>query len=173
MDRPDTDKALHALGLMVREAAGTDRALAMIAEELCGGQYGRLLIAGESTSRVIKVCNELVDAHDDISKTLKSALKVLTKESESLFRVRHRYVHGSWAVDGTTSEPQLMLTKRFQAHPNFEKFSIAELHELAAKFNLMHDRLMDWLLQICSPGYQAGDLLKAREEQLRNLRGGN
>jgi hypothetical protein len=143
----NTDDLDLRLGSMVRAAASTDFLLVIIAQQLCGGSYGALLVAGESTERVINVCKTLIDAHDDISEPRRTELRELLRQCRDLFQKRHRYVHGT-AITGMDGGMVSIRTRRLAAKMETTPIKLEELQKLRQDFDVMGNALMDWIAEV-------------------------
>jgi hypothetical protein len=135
------------LGAAVREAALTDLILVMIAQHLCGSVYGGLLVAGESTTRVLNVCKTLVEARKDVPEPFRAEFLALLARCTPLFEERHRYVHGT-AIPDSFGGLTTVRTRRLKAGVDTRPVDHDRLAALSADFHKLGLDLSDWLARL-------------------------
>ncbi|MGW3486287.1 hypothetical protein [Streptomyces sp. NPDC001054] len=121
---------------MIREAAQLEFRLELTARILCESHCGELLILVESSSRTIKVCHVLVDAHEELTVQAREDLKGMLRESNELFTKRHRYVHGA-AMFGGDDGPVTMRTRRLKMGLEIAPLAQKDVASLADRFTAL------------------------------------
>ncbi|MFC8004169.1 hypothetical protein ACFUMJ_26390 [Streptomyces olivaceus] len=136
-----------ALGRMIREAAQLEFRLELTARILCESHYGELLILAESSSRTIKVCHVLVDAHEELTAHAREDLKGMLRESNELFTERHRYVHGA-AMFGGDDGPVTMRTRRLKMGLEIAPLVQKDVASLADRFAALTSGITAWITDL-------------------------
>lgn len=135
------------LGSMVREAAMLEIFLGVAAQHLCESRYGAVLVTGESSSRILRVCTTLIDIHTDIAEQKRTELKELLTQSRDLFEKRNEYVHGL-ALPGTHGGVVSIRTSRLKTEPKIGPVDIAALEKLSTDMRRLSDAVAAWNFEV-------------------------
>ncbi|MGW6584441.1 hypothetical protein [Streptomyces globisporus] len=135
----DFDAFDRSLGRMIREAAMLEFWLEQTVKLLCESPYGALLISGESSSRVLRVCKVLIDAHTEVPEEHRAEFKTMLKEAEAAFDRRHWYVHGAigWEGEGIPGNAR---SRRLKASQDFQPINMDDLNQLGGELNRLTGR---------------------------------
>ncbi|NUV89982.1 hypothetical protein G6W61_27870 [Streptomyces sp. KAI-26] len=141
----DFDTFDRSLGRMIREAAMLEFWLEQTVKVLCESPYGALLISGETSSRVLKVCKVLIDAHVEVAEEHRAEFKTMLKEAEAAFDRRHWYVHGAigWEGEGIPGNAR---SRRLKSSQDWQPISIDDLNQLGEELARLAGRASHFCL---------------------------
>ncbi|MGW1410399.1 hypothetical protein [Streptomyces sp. NPDC002403] len=136
------------LGLVARKAAATEYVLHGIYVHLAGvaKAYTKPGTPTATGGQLVKQCRGLLTQVSDPDTTApgRTSLEQDLNLAEEGFRLRNRYFHGCWQLDPETQTWLTLKGAHGTERPEITFVSRGEVWRLAARFQELHDRLVQW-----------------------------